>query len=263
MGMLMFNGAVYLYSFYGMLIFAIVGWLFSLASKQVSHVDIMWSLFFVVASYTVALLLYDVNPRGVVVLCLLTLWSVRLSAHIAWRGWGHEDHRYQTIRHNNEPFFWFKSLYIVFILQAVLAWVVSLAIYGALDSDAPWSALDYLAVSFVLFGLYWEVLGDWQLSIFKAKPENAGKVLNSGLWRYTRHPNYFGECCVWWGFYVFALAAGAWWAIVSPLLMTLLLLKVSGVSLLESTIIERRPDYLAYMRQTNAFIPGAPKDAHE
>jgi steroid 5-alpha reductase family enzyme len=259
----LFNWPVYGYSVYGMLMFAIVGWLFSLTTKKVSHVDIMWSLFFVIAGYTVALLLYDLSTRGAVVLTLLTVWAVRLSAHIAVRGWGHEDHRYQTIRRNNEPFFWFKSLYIVFILQAVLAWIVSLSLYGALDGDVPFFALDYLATLLVLFGLYWEVVGDWQLTQFKAKPENAGKVLDTGLWRYTRHPNYFGECCVWWGFYLFALAAGAWWALISPVVMTLLLLKVSGVSLLESTISERRPAYLAYIQRTNAFIPGAPKHADD
>jgi steroid 5-alpha reductase family enzyme len=103
-------------------------------------------------------------------------------------------------------------------------------------------------------------LADVQLSRFKANPSNKGKVLNTGVWRYSRHPNYFGECCVWWGFYLFALAGGAWWAIISPLLMTLLLLKVSGVSLLESTITERRPAYADYILSTNSFIPGVPKN---
>jgi steroid 5-alpha reductase family enzyme len=98
-----------------------------------------------------------------------------------------------------------------------------------------------------------------QLSNFKAKPNNAGMVLNTGLWRYSRHPNYFGECCVWWAFYSFALAGGAWWAIISPILMTLLLLKISGVSLLESTIVDRRPAYAEYIRTTNAFFPGGLK----
>ena len=110
-----------------------------------------------------------------------------------------------------------------------------------------------------LVGFYWESVADWQLSTFKANPNNKGKVLNTGLWRYSRHPNYFGECCVWWGFYLIALASGAWWAIISPILMTLLLLKVSGISLLESTIAERRPAYVDYINKTNAFVPGNPK----
>ncbi len=102
-------------------------------------------------------------------------------------------------------------------------------------------------------------MADWQLTQFKANPNNKGQVLNTGLWRYSRHPNYFGECCIWWAFYLFALATGGWWVIISPLLMTLLLLKVSGVSLLEQTIVERRPAYAQYIKSTNAFFPSAPK----
>lgn len=257
----MFNWSLYLYSFYAIGAFALFGWMLSLMTNKVSHVDSMWSLFFVLAGYSVALLNYEATTRILVVLTLLSIWGVRLCVHISWRNFDHEDQRYVVIRQNNEPNFWFKSLYIVFGLQAVLAWIISLAIYGALDGETPFNALDYLGLILVAFGLYWEVLADWQLQQFKANPANADQVLNTGLWRYSRHPNYFGECCVWWGFYLFALAAGAWWAIFSPILMTFLLLKVSGVRLLESTITERRPAYLDYIRNTNAFVPGLPKDA--
>lgn len=257
----MFNGAVYLYSFYAIGIFALAGWMLSLMTDKVSHVDSMWSLFFILAGYSVALLNYESSPRILLVLTLLTIWGVRLSVHIAWRNIGHEDQRYAVIRNNNEPNFWLKSLYIVFGFQAVLAWIISLAIYGALDGEAPFNAVDYLGLVLVLFGLYWEIVADWQLQQFKANPANQGQVLDTGLWRYSRHPNYFGECCIWWGFYLFALAAGAWWAILSPILMTFLLLKVSGVRLLESTITERRPAYLKYIQNTNAFVPGLPKNA--
>ena len=106
-----------------------------------------------------------------------------------------------------------------------------------------------------VFGFTFEVLADWQLQRFKAVPSNQGRVLRQGLWRYTRHPNYFGECCLWWGLYLIAVAAGGWWSIVSPLLMTLLLLKVSGVALLEQTIGDRRPGYADYVRRTSAFLP--------
>lgn len=255
-----FNWSLYIYSFYAICLFALMGWMLSLATNKVSHVDSMWSLFFLLAGYSVALLNYQASPRIWLVLALLSVWSVRLCVHIAWRNLGHEDQRYEVIRQNNEPHFWFKSIYIVFGLQAVLAWIISVSIYGALDGDTPFNALDYIALALVLFGLYWEIVGDYQLSRFKANPANQHAVLNTGLWRYTRHPNYFGECCVWWGFFLFALAAGAWWAILSPILMTLLLLKVSGVSLLESTITERRPAYLHYIKTTNAFLPGMPKD---
>ena len=107
--------------------------------------------------------------------------------------------------------------------------------------------------------MIFEGIGDWQLSRFKADPENHGKVMDRGLWRYTRHPNYFGECLIWWGFSLFALAAGAWWTVVGPLLLTYMLLKFSGVTLVEQTIVERRPAYREYITRTNAFIPGMPK----
>ena len=104
--------------------------------------------------------------------------------------------------------------------------------------------------------------GDWQLSRFKADPSNNGKVLDTGLWRYTRHPNYFGNACIWWAFWLFAVAAGAWWTIFAPLLMTFLLLRVSGVAMLERTISDRRPAYAEYIRSTNAFFPG-PRRRHQ
>lgn len=255
------NWQLYLYGLYAMLALGFAGWLISLYRNNVTHVDSMWSLFFVVAGFTYASQIAGSNTRSLIVLSLLTLWAVRLCVYLTWRNWGpHEDHRYAAIRSNNSPGFAFKSLYIVFGLQAVLAWIISLPVLGAVDSAEPINILDIIGIALLGFGLVWETLADWQLSVFKANAQNKSKVLNSGVWRYSRHPNYFGECCVWWGFYLIALAAGAWWAIPSALLMTLLLLKVSGVSLLEQTISERRPQYADYMRTTNAFIPGCPKE---
>jgi steroid 5-alpha reductase family enzyme len=254
------NWHIYLYGLYAMLVFGFAGWLLSLYRNNVTHVDSMWSLFFVVAGFTYASQMAGLNARSLIVLSLLTLWAVRLCVYLTWRNWGpHEDHRYAAIRSNNSPGFAFKSLYIVFGLQAVLAWIISLPVLGALNSAVPINILDIIGIALLGFGLVWETVADWQLSVFKANPRNKSTVLNSGVWRYSRHPNYFGECCVWWGFYLIALAAGAWWAIPSALLMTLLLLKVSGVALLEQTIAERRPQYADYMRTTNAFIPGCPK----
>jgi steroid 5-alpha reductase family enzyme len=194
------------------------------------------------------------------VLFLLSVWALRLCLYLTWRNWGpHEDHRYAAIRKNNQPHFWFSSLYIVFGLQALLAWIISMPLFGAIESNIAFNYLDVLGIVLFAIGFIWEVTADWQLSVFKAEPHNHGKVLDTGVWRYCRHPNYFGECCVWWGFYLIALAAGAWWSIVAPLLMTLLLLKVSGVALLEKDIAERRPAYLVYIKSTNAFIPWLPK----
>lgn len=256
----MFNWSIYSYSLVAIGLFALLGWIISLMRDNVTHVDSMWSLFFVLAAFTSALFVYEGNMRVYLVLTLVTLWAVRLCAYLTWRNWGpHEDHRYAEIRRNNEPHFWLKSAYIVFGLQALLAWIISISLYGAIDSNTPINLLDYLGLSLFLFGFFWEAIADWQLTQFKNNPKNKGKVLNTGLWQFSRHPNYFGECCIWWGFYLFALAGGAWWAIISPILMTLLLLKVSGVSLLEKDISERRPAYVEYIKNTNSFIPGSPK----
>jgi steroid 5-alpha reductase family enzyme len=256
----MFSWPNYLLTLYAISLFALLGWGLSLVRSNVTHVDSMWSLFFALAAYTTVGLLDVISARAVLVLVLVTLWALRLFVYLTRRNWGpHEDHRYVEIRNNNQPYFAFKSIYIIFGLQVVLAWIISISLFGAVSSDAPINMFDYLGAAIVLFGFCWETIADNQLSQFKASPNNQGKVLNSGLWRYSRHPNYFGECCVWWGFYCIALAGGAWWAIVSPILMTLLLLKVSGVSLLESTIIERRPAYAEYIKNTNAFMPWFPK----
>jgi steroid 5-alpha reductase family enzyme len=149
----------------------------------------------------------------------------------------------------------------VFGLQAALAWVISLPLLAATGSTAPLGWLDAAGVALWLVGMIFEAGGDWQLARFKRDPANRGKVLDTGLWRYTRHPNYFGDFCVWWGFFLIALSAGGWWSIVGPLAMSFLLLKVSGVALLEKDIGERRPAYRDYIRRTNAFFPGPPRAA--
>ena len=257
--------SIYFYSLVVILMFAFLGWLLSLMRKNVTHVDSMWSLFFVLAALTTAsfvLFVYPAPARLILVVACVTVWALRLFVYLTKRNWGpHEDSRYVKIRQNNEPHFWLKSIVIIFGFQGVLAWLISISLHAAIATIAPLNWLDYAALALFVFGFTWETLADLQLSRFKANPNNKGKVLNTGLWRYSRHPNYFGECCVWWAFYLFALAGGAWWAIISPIIITLLLLKVSGVSLLESTIVERRPAYADYINNTNAFIPGFPKNS--
>src|SRR5690606_14087259 len=158
-------------------------------------------------------------------------------------------------RRSHSPGFWWKSFIMVFLLQGVLAWLASLVILAALASPRGLGVVELAGLAIALAGFLWEAVADWQLSRFKANPANAGRVMDLGLWRYSRHPNYFGDCLFWWGLALIALAAGHVWALVSPLLMTLLLVKVSGVSLLESDIAERRPAYRDYIRRTPAFIP--------
>lgn len=254
------NLETYLLGLYAMLAFGAVGWLISLFRQNVTHVDSMWSLFFVIAGFVYAIQADVFNHRTLIVLILIVLWAVRLCVYLTWRNWGpHEDHRYAEIRKNNSPYFSVKSLYIIFGLQVVLAWLISLPILAATTSLSSINILDIVGIILIVFGLTWETLADWQLSVFKANPKNKDKVLDQGVWRYSRHPNYFGECCIWWGFFLIALATGAWWALLSPVLMTFLLLKFSGVALLEKDIGDRRPAYAEYIRSTNAFIPGSKK----
>jgi steroid 5-alpha reductase family enzyme len=236
-------------------------WVVSLFRHDVSIIDSVWSLVLLALCATYFLLFEFSATRGTIVLALAAIWALRLSAYITWRNRGEpEDARYQAIREKYSPYFAVKSLVIVFLLQGVLAWIISLPLLAAITGSRPLHLLDAAAAGLVLFGTLFESIADTQLARFKAASGSRGQVLDNGLWRYTRHPNYFGECCVWWGFYLFAVAAGGWWSIISPLLMTFLLLRVSGVALLEKDIRERRPDYASYIKRTNAFIPGFPRD---
>jgi len=235
----------------------VVSWMASIVKKDVSFVDSLWSLFFLAAAAVFALVSQPLSDRGMLVITLVAIWALRLSIYITARNWGEpEDYRYQSIRENNEPGFTFKSLYIVFGLQGVLAWIISLPLLVAITSDSALNVIDLVAAMLWFVGFVFEAGGDYQLSRFKAREENKGRVLDTGLWRYTRHPNYFGDFCIWWSFYLFALSSGGWWSLISPLLMSVLLLKVSGVAMLESTISDRRPEYADYIRRTNAFFPG-------
>jgi steroid 5-alpha reductase family enzyme len=243
-----------------MMVLALGVWLASIAKQDASIVDSVWSALIYLGVAVYALTLPQTGPRTFWVMVLAALWAIRLAAYITWRNWGEpEDRRYVDIRARNQPNYERKSLYLVFEMQAVLAWIVSMTLLGAVAGQSAWTWLDSLGASIMLFGLIFETVGDAQLAAFKGNADNRGRVMDKGLWYYTRHPNYFGEFCVWWGFYLMALSAGGWWAIVSPLLMSVLLLKVSGVTLLEKDITERRPAYRDYIARTNAFFPGLPK----
>ena len=244
-----------------LLLAAALTWVVSAMKRNVTIVDTLWSLLFVMAAAVYVASAAQPSVRAWLVLGLVSVWGVRLAAYLAWRNRGHEeDRRYQAIRRRNEPHFTLKSLWLIFGFQAVLAWIISLPLAGAIAGDTPLGPLDWLGLALWAVGLYFEAAGDWQLARFKADPANAGRVMDGGLWRYTRHPNYFGDFCVWWGYYLLALSAGAWWSIAGPLIMSFLLLRFSGVRLLERDIGERRPAYAEYVRRTNAFFPGPRRD---
>jgi steroid 5-alpha reductase family enzyme len=256
----MFSLMIYLQGLAVLAVAALCTWVISLWRRNVAIVDSLWSLMFVLAAFTYVHAAPRTGPRSVLALVLVTVWALRLSLYITRRNWGHgEDRRYQAIRVRNEPHFAIKSLYLVFGLQALLAWVISLPLLGALLNPGPLGVLDWAGAMLWMVGFTFEAGGDWQLARFKSVPGNRGKVMEQGLWRFTRHPNYFGDFCIWWGLYLLAVSAGAWWSVAGPALMSLLLMRVSGVTLLEKDIGERRPQYAEYIRRTNAFFPGKPK----
>ena len=244
-------------------VLALLTWLASLWRHDVSLVDRMWPVFIAAAAAAYALTLPDHGARGACLLALVAVWAVRLCAYITRRNWGHgEDRRYQDIRRRHEPWFAAKSLVLVFGLQTLLAWIVSAPLLAGLAAARPLGLVDAAGFALAAFGIVYEAIADAQMARFKADDKNAGRVMDRGLWRSSRHPNYFGEACTWWGLWLLAVGgtglAGAW-TIVSPLLMTWLLLKVSGVGLLEKDIGQRRPAYRDYISRTPAFVPGWPR----
>ncbi len=242
----------------------VVMWIISLIRRDASIVDPFWGMGFVMTAWLVALLNAPATIRVWLLVGMTTVWGIRLSLFLLWRNWGHgEDRRYVAMREKHEKRFWWVSLLTVFLLQGAIMWIVAcpLQVAGSIQADNPIGWLDMLGALVWTTGLFFETVGDWQLARFKADPSNKGKVLDSGLWRFTRHPNYFGDFCIWWGMYLVALAGGAGWTVFSPLLMSVLLMKVSGVTLLESTITDRRPEYAVYRKRTNAFFPGMPRNS--
>ena len=235
---------------------ALAVWAVSVQKRDASIVDVAWGFLVLVPALVACAVLTDPGPRAALVLALAGAWALRLSGYIAWRQRGQpEDRRYQAIRARNEPHFAWKSLYLVFGLQALLGWIVAAPLMAAVASPAAWRLLDLVGVALFAFGLVFETVADAQLARFRAGPRSRDSVMDQGLWRYSRHPNYFGECCVWWGLWLVAAAAGAWWMVLSPLLITILLLRVSGVPLLEKELARNRPGYAEYAHRTPAFVP--------
>jgi len=237
-------------------------WLVSLVIRNASIVDIFWGEGFAAIAIITFTLTEGYLPRKLLITSLAVIWGLRLAIHIGWRNHGKgEDFRYQAMRKRNGDRFALVSLYTVFGLQGILMWVISLPLQVAQLSRQPehltW--LDFLGAALWLIGLSFEAVGDWQLARFKADPGKKGKVMDRGLWAYTRHPNYFGDALLWWGFFLLALSTNAWWTAISPVLMTTLLLRVSGVALLEKTLVKTRPEYRDYVRRTSSFFPLPPR----
>ena len=237
-------------------------WLVSLWLKNSSIVDIFWGTGFVIANWIYFILAPDGFPlRKWLIGILVTIWGLRLSFHILRRNWGKpEDFRYQVWRREAGTRWWWLSFFRVFLLQGILMWIISAPLLAAQRGVKPAHLIpfDFLGIAIWGIGFFFEAVGDLQLARFKADPTNKGKVMDRGVWRFTRHPNYFGDSGQWWGYYLIAAFAGGGWTIFSPILMTLFLLRVSGVALLEKTM-EKRPGYQEYIEKTSAFLPWFPR----
>jgi steroid 5-alpha reductase family enzyme len=235
-------------------------WLISLPLNDVSIVDIAWGLGFVLTAWASYFAAAAPHADPLVPL-LTTIWGLRLSAHLARRNiGGGEDFRYAAMRERHPRSFPLLSLLTVFALQGTLMWVVALPLQTVGPAGPPLAALRIVGVLLWGAGFLFESIGDWQLARFKSDRANAGRVFDRGLWRYTRHPNYFGDFLVWWGLYFLSLASGGrWWSVVGPVVMSVLLLRISGVTLLESTLRSSKEGYPEYIARTNAFFPWRPK----
>lgn len=233
----------------------------SLLLKDNSIVDVAWGGGFILVAVTTFLQYVDFHPRQLLVLVLVTAWGVRLAAHIHARNRGQgEDFRYRKWREEWGDSFLLRSFLQVYMLQGAVLIVVATPIWVVNHNPGGGlGGLDLLGVLIWTLGFGFEAVGDWQLLHFMRDPANAGKIMKSGLWQYTRHPNYFGECTLWWGVFLIALGAPyGWLALVSPLTIAFLLLKVSGIPMLEARW-EDNPEFEAYKRRTNALIPWFPR----
>ena len=243
-----------------MLLLAIAVWALSIKLREVSIVDSLWSIFFIVFTVLFAWRTGSDATAAYVLIALILLWGLRLSAYITVRNHGKgEDRRYQAIRARNQPNFEFKSLYLIFLLQMVLATVIVLPVVPILNGtqDANW--LTYAGFAIAAFGALFETVADAQMARYKATRIAQDAVMNRGLWRYSRHPNYFGEATFWWGLWIASASMGGAWTLFSPLLMTWLLTRVSGVPLLEADLQQRSPAYREYLLTTPRFLPWRPK----
>jgi steroid 5-alpha reductase family enzyme len=240
-------------------------WLASVRRHNVAYADRAWGLLILLSALIFSFATSSSAPsaRVIVMLIVVAVWALRLSLFITWRSWGKaEDRRYADMRERNQPYFVLKSLYLVFALQALLACIVAmpfLAAVAAVGATNSWSWLDSAGMALAVFGVVFEIIADTQMAAFKKQLRSSDKVMQTGLWRFSRHPNYFGESCLWFGLYIMALSAGGWWALISPVMITFLLLKVSGINLQEQNLQGRSQEYIDYFGRTAAFVPWPPK----
>jgi steroid 5-alpha reductase family enzyme len=238
-------------------------WIVSIIIKNVSIVDLFWGLGFVLTAGFYFLKTDGFEPRKVILIILVAIWGLRLSFYLAWRNIGKgEDFRYKQFRKNyGEKRYWWISFFQTFLLQGILMWLISAPLLGAQYPGQKNSVaiFDYIGLILWIIGFCFEAGGDFQLARFKAVQSNKGRVMDKGFWKYTRHPNYFGDSAIWWGYGFLCLAAGSYLPVLGSILMTALIIKVSGVALLEKSLKEQKPQYKEYIDKTSAFLPWFPK----
>ena len=240
----------------------IVTWVISLVLKNASIVDIAWGIGFVAVAWMVAARVDGNVDRQFLIVAMTTLWGVRLAVYLFIRNRGAgEDYRYRAMRKRWGSRFPLASLGTVFVLQGVLMWIVSLPVQlGQVEESPDVGVVAWLGVAVWAVGFFFEAAGDAQLEQFKRDPANEGLVMDRGLWKYTRHPNYFGDACVWWGIALVAAETTVGrWGLIGAVVMTVLLRKVSGVTLLEKSLVKRRAGYEEYVARTSPFLPRPPK----
>lgn len=239
-------------------------WVVSVFIRNVSIVDIFWGFGFVAVTFLCFFLTEGEGIRKSLALILVTVWGLRLTLYIAWRNMGkEEDFRYRSFRQKyGENRYWWISFFQVFLLQGVLMWLVCAPLVGTQmkHGHQPLNLFDYTGMIVWLTGFIFEAGGDLQQALFKSNPANRGKILDKGFWRYTRHPNYFGDAAVWWSFGLFSIGAGYYFPALGSILMTFIIFRVSGVTLLDKSLTEKKEGYADYIRRTSPFIPWFPKD---
>ncbi len=246
-------------------------WLINLITKDPSFIDSWWALGMVVTAWATFLFVGHAGSHAVTLTALCSAWGLRLGFYLLWRWRKHgPDRRYTTmmaLAQKERGWGYAKSsLLLVFALQLPLQFIVSLPVQLGQMVDRGLlfpprlGPVALAGAALAAMGFLFESIGDFQLVAFKANPANAGKVLQTGLWRYTRHPNYFGDACVWWGLWLVAADAGmGLWSMAGPILITVLLTRWSGVPTVEGRMRRKRPDYEAYVQRTSSFIPMPPK----
>ena len=240
-------------------------WLIAIRLRDVSFIDSWWALGMVVLAWSSFFATGAPSPRKLALLVLCSAWGLRLGLYLVWR-WRRNgpDRRYQTMagKAQSERGIGFArwSLQAVFALQAPLQFVVALPVQLGQLGSGVLGPLGYAGAALAGLGIAFESIGDWQLTRFKADPANRERVLDTGLWRFTRHPNYFGDCCVWWGLWLIAAESGiGLWSLPGPVLLTFLLTRWSGMPTIEGRMKRKKPGYDDYIRRTPAFVPWWPK----